>query len=53
MYNIIQNSSDFNLESRLNALESEISELKSLLLLNESPNLHKIKNRWARGDSNA
>jgi hypothetical protein len=40
-------------ESRLSALESEISNLKSALFLNESFSLHKNKNRWARGDSNA
>ena len=38
---------------RLKALESQIAELKSLILLNEGDSLHKPKNRWARGDSNA
>jgi len=40
-------------ESRLSALESEISDLKSALFSNESDAFTKIKNRWARGDSNA
>ena len=40
-------------ESCLSALESEISDLKSALFLNESLSPHKNENRWARGDSNA
>ncbi len=40
-------------ESCLSALESEISDLKSALFLNESFSPHKNENRWARGDSNA
>jgi hypothetical protein len=41
------------IEKRFSSLESQIAELKSLLLLDESFSLHKIQNRWARGDSNA
>jgi hypothetical protein len=41
------------LDSRLSALESQIAELKSLLILNEGDSLHKNKKRWALGDSNA
>ena len=40
-----------DVEARMFALESEISELKSLLLLNEGASLHKTENRWARPDS--
>ena len=44
-------------ENRLAALESQIAQLKSLLLLNEGDCLHNNKKEakceWARGDSNA
>jgi len=45
-----------DIETRLSAVESEISELKSLLLLNEIVSFRKNKNEtdseWARPDSN-
>ena len=45
-------SLETGVEARLSALESQISELKSLLLKNESATFHKNKNRWARPNSN-
>ncbi len=50
---VIQLNCSNDVEERLLELESQISELRTLLLLNESPRFHKNKNRWARGDSNA
>jgi hypothetical protein len=48
---------DIDNDQRFHALESQISELKSLLLLNESANFNKNEkednSEWARGDSNA
>ena|GEM_PF-1210492 len=41
-----------SIQQQLSALESEITELKSLLLLNEGTSLHKTQNRWARPDLN-
>ncbi|MGZ4882013.1 MAG: hypothetical protein ACXV7G_13300, partial [Halobacteriota archaeon] len=38
------------LENRVSTLESEIAELKSSLLLNEGPKLHKIKKQRAEGE---
>ena len=43
---------ELDTEARLSTLESEISEFKSLLFLNEGASLHKIENKWARPDSN-
>ena len=44
-------------DRRFTVLESQINELKSLLLLNEVDKLHRNKNaahfKWARGDSNS
>ena len=50
---VIQLDCQKEVEERLLELESEINTLKSLLFLNESAKSLKIKNRWARGDSNA
>jgi hypothetical protein len=50
---VIQLECQKEIEARLLLLESEISDLKSALFLNESSSFNKIKNRWARGDSNA
>jgi hypothetical protein len=36
-------SLETHIETRLSALESQINELKSLLILNESARIHKIK----------
>jgi hypothetical protein len=56
MYNIIQNDSDDMVKSRLSNLESEIKELKSLLILNECNSIHKNEKEdepeWARRNSN-
>ena len=56
MYNIIQNDSDDMVKSRLSTLESEIKELKSLLILNECNSIHKNEKEdepeWARRNSN-
>ncbi|MGP8011031.1 MAG: hypothetical protein ACLPI9_00915 [Halobacteriota archaeon] len=57
---VIQPDSQNNVESRLSALESQIAELRSLLLKNEnqkapqSPLFRQStpKNQWARPDSN-
>ena len=50
-------SLETGIEARLFALESQINELKSLLLLNESVSFHnntkEAQCEWARGDSNA
>ena len=50
---ICANEERSQVEERLSSLESQINELKSLLFSNESEAFTKIKNRWARGDSNA
>ncbi len=50
---VCANSEQSHDETRLAAVESQIAELKSLLLLNESASFSKNENRWARGDSNA
>ncbi len=56
MYNIIQNNSDDHVNSRLATLESEIKEIRTLLLLNQSQRLHENEKEgepeWARPDSN-
>jgi len=50
---VCANSEQSHDETRLAAAESQIAELKSLPLLNESASFSKNENRWARGDSNA
>ena len=49
---VIQLDCQKEVEERLFELESEINALKSLLFLNESAKSHKIKDRWARPNSN-
>ena len=57
MPEVIQLEDQQCVEERLLELESQISELKSPLLFNESANFYKntkeAQNQWARGDSNA
>jgi hypothetical protein len=50
--NILQLSAKSSVEARLSTLESDINALKSLLFSNESEAFTKIKNRWARPNSN-
>jgi endonuclease III len=49
---VCANSERSHDENRLAAVESQIAELKSLLLLNESASFHNNENRWARRNSN-
>jgi hypothetical protein len=53
---VVKPNGEIDNDHRFEALESQISELKSLLLLNEGDSLHKNKNEtdseWARPDSN-
>ncbi|MGZ4881288.1 MAG: hypothetical protein ACXV7G_09495 [Halobacteriota archaeon] len=49
---VCANQGRSQVEARLYALETVISELKSTLLLNEADSLHKNKKQWARPDSN-
>jgi hypothetical protein len=53
MCNFTKTNTDPRVENRLFQLESEIKQLKEALFSNESEAFIQIKNRWARGDSNA
>lgn len=48
---VLKHAEKTDANARLSALESEISELKSLLISNVSSSLHKNENQWARPDS--
>ncbi len=50
---ICANEEQSHVEARLAALETEINELKLLLLLKEGVSLHENKKQWARRDSNS
>ena len=54
---VVKPDAETDYDRRLQALESQINELKSFLLLNEGDCLHKnnkeAQGKWARGDSNA
>jgi hypothetical protein len=50
---VLKPEAEASIEQRLSAIESQIAELKLLLFSTESDAFTKIKNRWARGDSNA
>jgi len=50
---VIQPKSLKDVKACLIELKSEIEQLKEALLSNESKAFTQIKNRWARGDSNA
>ena len=52
---VVKPDAETDYDRRLQALESQINELKSFLLLNEGDCLHKnnkeAQGKWARGDS--
>ena len=48
---VLKPKAEIAAEARLSSLESEISDLKSMLILNEGASLREIQLRWARPDS--
>jgi hypothetical protein len=49
---VVKPDDEIDNDQRFTALQSQINELKSLLLLNESDSLNKTQKRWARPNSN-